>query len=44
MEGVGGVRSKNRGERGGEGVWEARGGRRVRVGRLTGVLGRYKEL
>ena len=33
---------KRGGGRGGEGVWEACGGRGVRVRRLRGVLGRYK--
>ena len=33
---------ERRGGRGGEGVWGVRGGRGVRVGRLMGVLGRYK--
>ena len=42
--GVGAKERERRGERGGEGVWEARRGRRVRVGRLAGVLGRYKAL
>ena len=44
--GLGGVweqkERKMRGERDGEGVWEAREGRGVRVGRLKGALGRYK--
>ena len=30
------------GRRGGEGVWGARVGRRARVGRQKGVVGRYK--